>query len=169
MNIRVKVEVGVSLRHNLESVLNSLVFATLTLLLIGRAYRVRFTWIAPRLRDRSKSSLTRGQPPPLPELLPGGDQLLNRLRTGEVPWADPAYEACPSVEALQRRDPITESFLCCQAIAERFRREVCGRNWCNRLCDGEFSSPVGSPRCSAWSEICPRRPQTFLRRAGTGR
>ena len=32
------------------------------------------------------------QLPPFPEPLPGGDQLLNRLRAGEVPGADPVNE-----------------------------------------------------------------------------
>jgi hypothetical protein len=53
---------------------------------------------------RSKVERARAKLPPFLELLPGGDQLLNRLRAREVPRGDPAYKVCASVEVLQCRD-----------------------------------------------------------------
>lgn len=47
--------------------------------------------------------LARAKLPPFPELLPGGDQFLNRLRAREVPWSDPADEVGASVEVLNHR------------------------------------------------------------------
>jgi hypothetical protein len=58
----------------------------------GKRIRVRFgksrseRQLIPEVLSQDRAKLS-----PFPKLLPGCDQLLNRLRAGEMPMSDPAY------------------------------------------------------------------------------